>query len=85
LDLSLANEDWKREYSIDQKLFHFGGRSYSYTENIGYFMAGESMIQAYRKNGELLQQWGNFAAFLEEELYEAEQTAKEQTEEDWLC
>src|SRR5262245_52250079 len=51
LDLSTANKDWIREYKIDPKLFHFGGREYSFTENVGYFMNGESKIQAYLKTG----------------------------------
>jgi hypothetical protein len=85
LDLSFANEDWIREYNIDQNLFHFGSRVYSYTEIIGYFMNGESKIRAYRKTGELIREWENFSAFLENELRIAEQIAKEQTEEDWWC
>jgi hypothetical protein len=84
-DLSLANEYWIREYDIDQHLFHFGGREFSYTENIGFFMTGESKIQAYRKTGEFLQEWESFSTFLENELCKAEQIAKEQTEEDWWC
>jgi len=82
-DLSVANEDWIREYEIDQNLFHFGGREFSETENIGYFMTDESKIHAYRKTGEFLQEWKSFSSFLENELYIAEQIAKEQTEEDW--
>jgi hypothetical protein len=82
-DLSLANKDWIREYELDQHILHFGGREFSYMENIGYFMSDESKIQAYRKTGELLQEWRDFSEFLENELYTAEQIAKEQTEESW--
>jgi hypothetical protein len=78
----MANEGWIREYKIDPNLFYFGGREFSSAESIGYFMRGESNIQAYRKTGELLQEWKTFSAFLKSELFIAEQISKEETEKD---
>ncbi len=84
LDLSLANCDWIKEYDVDQRMFHFGGRHYSYTENIGYFMSEDSLICAFRKTGELHREWRNFSSFLSEELRVAEQNAQDNSENHWL-
>ena len=85
LDISLANNDWIGRYEVDQDLFHFGSREFSYTENTGYFMTDESKIQSYRTSGELVQEWKGLSEFLEHELCIAEQIAKEQMAEDWWC
>ena len=83
LDLSLANSDWLKEFDVDQTLFYFGGREYSYSENIGYFISS-SRIQAFRTTGELLHEWRSFPAFLSSELQVAEQIAQKQSQNDWF-
>ena len=76
-DLSLANRSWIKEYSLKEPLFHFGGRRYSSAENLGYFLDPEQHVVAYRKNGELIQSWNSFSAFLDEELSRAEESFPE--------
>jgi hypothetical protein len=84
LDLFLANSTWIREYDIDQKLFHFGGREYSRSENIGYFISPDSRVRAFRKNGELHREWTNLLTFLNDELKIAEEIALKNSENGWL-
>jgi hypothetical protein len=67
-DLGTANRNWIAEYDIDEKLFHFGGRAYSYDENIGYFMDSTGIIKSIRTNGQLIKEWTDFTEFLSEEI-----------------
>ena len=72
LDLSAANRNWIHEYqNIDTELFHFGGGSLSYSENIGYFMNNSGTIYSIRTSGEILNEWSDFQKFLEEEISRA--------------
>jgi hypothetical protein len=73
LDLSNANEHWKREFKSTRigKLLHFGGRHYSRTENVGYFEASGGRIVSVRKNGEIVGEWDSFLPFLNDELQAA--------------
>jgi len=66
-DLILANTDWIQEYKVGNNYFHFGSRSYSYTENIGYFFA-DHKIKAIRKNGKAIKEWTDFSIFLDDEI-----------------
>jgi len=70
-DLTTANRDWIKEFDIDQGLFHFGGGTYSYDENTGYFY-GQAKIMSIRKNGKPVNEWNNFSDFLNDELTRAE-------------
>jgi hypothetical protein len=70
-DLTTANREWIKEFDIDQNFFHFGGGTYSYDENTGYFY-GQNKIISIRKNGNLVNEWNNFSDFLNDELIRAE-------------
>ena len=70
-DLKIANNDWIKEFDIDQSFFHFGGGRYSYEENTGYFY-GQNRIMSIRKNGIFVNEWNSFSDFLNEELLRAE-------------
>jgi hypothetical protein len=76
LDIGLANQDWIFEYEVDRALLYFGGKEYSFTENSGYFMSSDGQVQAIRKSGKVLGRWDSLAQFLQDELNEAEATAK---------
>ncbi len=69
--LTTANTNWIKEFDVDQSFFHFGGGTYSYDENTGYFY-GQHKIISIRKNGKLVNEWNNFSNFLNDELGRAE-------------
>jgi hypothetical protein len=71
-DLTTANTSWIREYEIDQNLFHIGGRAYSYSENIGYFVDKETIL-SIRTTGEVLNSFVTVKDFFETEIEAAEQ------------
>jgi len=71
-DLTTANINWIGGYDVDPNLFHFGGRSYTYDENVGYFFDNEKIL-CYRKNGELIKKWDTFSQMLSEEIKIVEQ------------
>ncbi|MBK8807840.1 MAG: SMI1/KNR4 family protein [Bacteroidales bacterium] len=71
-DLGTANRSWISEYEIDEKLFHFGGRAYSYDENIGYFIDINGIIKSIRINGQIIKEWSDFSEFLRDEIEAAE-------------
>jgi hypothetical protein len=71
-DLTTAGVDWIKEYDVDQNLFHFGGRRYSYSENIGYFVDNDKIL-SMRKNGKTLNSWTTIKDFLASEIKIAEQ------------
>lgn len=84
LSLDRANTQWIREYGIGTDCFHFGGRSYSYNENVGYFIT-ENTIEAKLKNGEIVKEYANIKEFLENEIKISEEMyLKEHTIEE-LC
>jgi hypothetical protein len=66
-DLGTANKNWIKEYNVDPNLFHIGGRSYSYSENIGYFIDGNTIL-SIRKSGEIIDTWNNLLEFLNAEI-----------------
>ena len=72
-DLGTANRDWIFEYEIEENLFHFGGRAFSYDENVGYFMDNAGNIKSIRNNGQVINEWSDFSEFLKEEIQIAEQ------------
>jgi hypothetical protein len=73
-DLKTANIDWIKEYEVDRKYFHFGGRHYSPTENLGYFFDGDK-IMAILPNGNIINEWTNYFDFLFDEIELSEQKA----------
>ncbi len=73
-DLQTANINWIKEYEVDRKNFHFGGRHYSHTENLGYFFDGDR-IMAILANGNIVNEWTNYFDFLFDEIELAEQKA----------
>ncbi len=82
-DLSLANSDWIKQYDLEGDLFHFGGREYSETETLGYFMTGADMICALRRNGEVVEEWETLSDFLADELAAAKQVMEAETPGEW--
>jgi hypothetical protein len=75
-DLTTANNNWILEYDIPNNLFHFGGRAYSDSENIGYFIGQNQNIKAIRKNGQEIHEWVDFKTFLTDEIAVAEKIMK---------
>ena len=71
-DLAVANKEWKYDYQTDSNSFYFGGRTYLYNENIGYFIDSVGVIKAVRYNGQVLNKWASFSAFLKDEIKQAE-------------
>lgn len=71
-DLTTANEKWITGFRPSQRLFHFGSRHYSHTENVGYFMEESGSIRSLLKSGSEVQRWSNFRSFLHAELTAAE-------------
>src|SRR5688572_28743059 len=69
LELGQADRFWKFEFAgADASMFHFGGRHYTYTENVGYFHDANGRILSVRKNGEIVGTWAALLPFLDEEL-----------------
>src|SRR5687767_894378 len=84
-DLATANLSWLREYATDPEQFHFGGRSWTREENIGYFWssARASVLRAIRKSGEVVGEWRDLPALLTDELAAAEREDAAQTPAEW--
>lgn len=76
-DLGAANSMWIRGYKVSKELFYFGGRAYSYDENVGYFL-DDDKIMSIRKNGEVINTWMNVSDFLSEEVSICEQKMLEE-------
>jgi hypothetical protein len=71
-DLEAANTRWARDYLGANGEFHFGGRSWSDVENVGYFVDPNDAFRSRLTGGEVVQQWGSLRALLAEELLAAE-------------
>jgi hypothetical protein len=71
LDLDAANRYWAADYRAPDE-FHFGGRTWSESENVGYFLAAHEVYRCRRKNGEVLREWPSLRELLAEELPAAE-------------
>ena len=82
-DLGTAATQWIREYKVPSKLFHFGGRHYSFTENVGYFITEGGRFQCYRKNGKVVAEWANVCDFLADELEASEKLEEELNPSKW--
>ena len=80
-DLAMANHDWILEYKVARGCFYFGSRSYSYSENMGYFWDNDK-IKSVRKNGKTLAEWTDFTDFLQDEIGVVEKKMLEQLPRD---
>jgi hypothetical protein len=77
LDLEAANHYWAQEYHGADGEFHFGGCSWTATENAGYFITPEGLFRSRRKDGEVLREWSSLRDLLAEELPAAEARDRE--------
>lgn len=72
LDLDAANRYWAHEYRGAEREFHFGGCTWTATENVGYFLTPGGPVRSRRKEGEVLREWPSIRDLLAEELPSAE-------------
>ncbi len=68
LDLAAANQYWAHEYRGADGEFHFGGCSWTPTENVGYFLTADGIYRSRRKDGEVLREWPTLRELLGDEL-----------------
>lgn len=77
LDLEAANRNWAREYRDADGEFHFGGCTWTPTENVGYFCTATGQFRSRRKEGEVLREWLTIHDLLAEELPSVEARDRE--------
>ncbi len=53
-DLATAAKDWITEYRVAARLFHFGFRYFSETENVGYFIDQGKRIKCIKESGKVV-------------------------------
>ena len=70
-DLATAVNVWRNEYRVPAEWFHFGGRDFSFTENVGYFIDDPRIVCA-KKSGKVIGEWASFQEFLADELKASE-------------
>ena len=73
LDLGTANQRWRKKYSSDPALFHFGSSPYSPEANVGYFLKSNGSVVALLKGDHQECEWPSIERFLSQELLRAEQ------------
>jgi hypothetical protein len=73
LDLGTANRVWRKRYSADPTLFHFGSGPYSPEENIAYFLQPNGSVVALLRGDHEEWVWPSIEAFLSQELPRAEE------------
>jgi len=83
LDIGSANAHWKAGFPGQKERFHFGGRLYSDTQNLGYFSDRQGKILAVLKTGEVVGEWSDFRSFLTDELLATEGYEVSQTPNEW--
>jgi hypothetical protein len=76
-DLGTAVTQWIYEYNVPKGYFHFGGRSFSFRANVGYFFDGENRIVCVRGQKKVIQEWTSFTDFLKDELAASEKLEEE--------
>lgn len=76
-DLTSANNNWIVEYEIEKDCFHFGGRAYTFDENVGYFYKNNEII-CLQNSGEIIGKWKDFNDFLNDEIGKAEKMMKDE-------
>ncbi len=77
LDLDAANRYWAQRYRAAPGDFHFGGRTWTATENLGYFITPGGSFQSRRDGGDVVREWGSLRDLLAEELLAAEARERE--------
>lgn len=77
LDLEAANQYWAPNYRGADGEFHFGGRTWSDTENVGYFVTPDGLFRSRRKTDGVLREWPSLRDLLAEELPAAEARDRE--------
>lgn len=56
--IDLANRYWISEFQrLPKGVFYFGGRTFSYEENLGYFYNESLQVISARKSGEIVKSW----------------------------
>ena len=75
-DVSEANRFWIKEFGVSKDQFYFGGRAWSASENLGYFIGPDAIIRALLRSGEMTGEWSTLSVFLKEELTSAAAFAK---------
>lgn len=84
-DLSTAAIRWVFEYRVPAGLFHFGGRKFSYSENVGYFIDANNRILSFRKKEKnVVGEWASFSEFLKDELPASEKLEEELRPAKWV-
>ena len=82
-DLATAAKDWITEYRVAARLFHFGFRYFSETENVGYFIDQGKRIKCIKESGKVVGEWTDFTEFLSDELPVSEKLEEELFPSEW--
>jgi hypothetical protein len=82
-DLATAATAWVRGYRVPRGYFHFGGRHFSYKENVGYFIDGGKRIVCAKQDGTTVGEWTGFTDFLTHELPQSEKLEEELHPPQW--
>jgi hypothetical protein len=78
LSLAAANQFWVHGYRrLPQYAFHFGSRMYTYSENLGYFLNGETEVFGALKSGGVIKRWPSIGEMLRDELAAAKEMETE--------
>jgi hypothetical protein len=67
-DLVTVGDYWQ----VPRNFFRFGGRHWSYKENVAYFFDGNKRIVSIRGRNSAVNEWTSFAKFLSDELMASE-------------
>jgi hypothetical protein len=76
-DLATAATRWIGEYNVPEGFFHFGGRHFSFSANVGYFFDGENRIVCVRGKKKVIAEWTSVSDFLKDELAASEKLEEE--------
>lgn len=67
LDIVAANQFWRNPYKSGRHLFHFGGRSYTASDNAGYFIRADA-IEVQTEEGAILEKYDCLSDFFHNEV-----------------
>lgn len=81
--LSTGVRAWSAEYRVPAEMFHFGSRHFSYSQNCGYFLGTDGKIRSFLKRRKLVGEWGDFTAFLADELRASEELEEKSRPSQW--
>lgn len=82
-DLATAATRWIDEYRVPVGFFHFGGRYFSFSENLAYFIEGHKRIVAVRGKKKVVGEWTSFPEFLADELQVSEALEEKRHPSKW--